>query len=424
MQGAVAAPIPSRPLGRTRRRSSSLSVISNASPSSPAASLWTDHRSPSKPGIKRMKRTRCTTGGESPLASHSPLKQALPLFEAPEEDLYYSSFWATPNPFALRTHAAPQAYPPTAVPAPFPADAAAAFCTSATEFALPSTSSRSRNASTDDDAAALSSSNASLASSKGSFDDSSFASDSPGDSSLPSTSSSPHSPPPRPYPPNLPAATTSSSRSRTTLVLTNPSMRPPSLRRSSSCGSCSPMLTESNALPPVWDPVVAAAASEELGQAESLHRAAFEQLRHATHAEGEGFVERMRRWESERSARDALFGLGGGSMLQSRASDLAPSIGAGDGTTGGGIGDDDDEEEEEDDEDLCGDDDDEIDILLDPLDGDMLEFVPTRPPAQRVSHAELDELAQRLRTGACEVEDYALVRDVQARYRTRTRSVA
>jgi hypothetical protein len=61
MQGAVAAPIPSRPLGRTRRRSSSLSVISNASPSSPAASLWTDHRSPSKPGIKRMKRTRCTT---------------------------------------------------------------------------------------------------------------------------------------------------------------------------------------------------------------------------------------------------------------------------------------------------------------------------------------------------------------------------
>ena len=360
-------------------------------------------------------------GGESPLASHSPLKQALPLFEAPEEDLY---FWATPNPFALRTQAPPQAYPPSTVQAP-PADATA-FCTSASEFALPSTSSRSRNPSTDDDAdAALSSSNASLASSKGSFDDSSFASDSPGDSSLPSTSSSPHSPPP-PYTPSLlaAAATSSSSRGRTTLVLTTPSsMRPPSLRRSSSCGGCSPMLTESNTLPPVWgDPVVA--SSDELGQAESLHRAAFEQLRHATHAEGEGFVERMRRWETERSARDALFGLGGGAVMQqSRTSDLAPSIGSGhDRMSGGG----DDDDDDNDDEDLCedDDDDDEIDILLDPLDGDMLEFAPVRPPVQRVSHAELDELAQRLRTGACEVEDYALVRDVQARYRTRTRSVA
>ena len=182
------------------------------------------------------------------------------------------------------------------------------------------------------------------------------------------------------------------------------------------------MLTESNTLPPVWgDPVVA--SSDELGQAESLHRAAFEQLRHATHAEGEGFVERMRRWETERSARDALFGLGGGAVMQqSRTSDLAPSIGSGHDRMSGG---DDDDDDDNDDEDLCeDDDDDEIDILLDPLDGDMLEFTPVRPPAQRVSHAELDELAQRLRTGACEVEDYALVRDVQARYRTRTRSVA
>lgn len=183
------------------------------------------------------------------------------------------------------------------------------------------------------------------------------------------------------------------------------------------------MLTESNTLPLLWDPVVAPDdLVDELGAAESLHRAAFEQLRHATHTEGEGFVERMRRWETEKSARDALFGLGGGSV-QSRVSDLAPSIG--DDTSGGVGGDDNNYEEEDDNEDLCeDDDDDEIDILLDPLDGDMLDFAPTRPPPQHVSHAELDELAQRLRTGACEVEDYALVRDVQARYRTRTRSVA
>ncbi|GAA5867962.1 hypothetical protein JCM3774_004739 [Rhodotorula dairenensis] len=378
MQGAVAVPIPNRPLGRTRRRSSSLSVIS--SPLSPAASLWTDHRSPSKPGSKRVKRTRCTTGGESPLASHSPLKQSLPLHEAPEEDSYPTTFWSAPNPFALRAQASQSSsHHHPAGPASTASVAQAVgipFCTSASDFALAG-SNRSRHASTD---AALSSSTASLASSKGSFDDSSFASVSPA-GSLPSTSSSP----PSPYTSSILA---SSSRGRASVV----PIRPPSLRRSSSCGS--PMLTESNTLPPMWDPLGQTSDElpvEDLEQAESLHRAAFEQLRHATRADEEGFVERMRRWEMERSARDALFGLGG---------------------------DPDTCKEEEDD-------DDEVDILLDPLDdGDVLAPVSPRPRLQRVSHAELDELAQRLRTGACEVEDYALVRDVQARYRTRTRSVA
>ncbi|BGP52640.1 hypothetical protein JCM8202_004830 [Rhodotorula sphaerocarpa] len=405
MQGI---PIPNRPLCRTRRRSSSLSVISSASPVSPAAAnhsaLWTDHRSPSKPGSKRIKRARGTTGGDSPRTAYSPLKQsAVPLFEAPDEDLY-TSFWAAPNPFALRNVPAARS-PPTAAGAAddrsfaFRASAATAlpaFCTSATDFALPggSTASRSRHASAD---AGLSSSTASLASSKGSFADSSSACGSPPSHSLPSTSSSPHSP----YSSDILAAASSSaaaSRGRSVAVLTGPA-RAPSLRRSSSCGS--PMLTDSTALPPVWDAPAPQLEPEELDQAEALHRVAFEQLRHATRADEESFVERMRRWEVDRSARDALFGLGamrtGGTAGHPQEADAG--------------------QQDEDDED-------EIDILLDPLEEPTLDLSPPRPPLQAVSHAELDELAQRLRAGACEVEDFGLVRDVQARHRTRTRSAA
>lgn len=163
------------------------------------------------------------------------------------------------------------------------------------------------------------------------------------------------------------------------------------------------MLTDSNTLAPVWD----ARPRDDVDQreAEALHRAAFEQLRHATRADEEGFVDRMRRWEAERSARDALFGLG------ARFSDYQATPVPGSASMQPAEGDEDE---------------DDVDILLDPLDHDDEQVLDphARPPLQRVSHAELDELAQLLRTGACQVQDYSLVRDVQARHRTRTRSAA
>ncbi|GAA6053449.1 hypothetical protein JCM3770_005171 [Rhodotorula araucariae] len=379
---ASAPPTPLRPLCRTRRRSSSLSAIlahddlatppsSSPDRSSPAAaSSWHHHRSPSRPDAKRAKRTRVGYQGGEPKPP-SPLKQSQhALFPPPEEDSDFA-LWTHPSPFAA-------AYPnPPLVPAFAPSlaqplhnpAAPAAFCTSASAFALPGLEAsaarfqRSRNASTE---STFFPSRASLSSSKGSFDDSSFGSDSP-PRSVPSASTSPEDPTAA----ALFACVAGGSSAPTQLAVAPT----PPLRRASSC--ISPMLCDGAV--ELATPVFRA---DEFGEAERLHHVAFEALRAATRAGEEDFVERMRRWEAER-----------GETLVLDDAAAAASV-------------DDDVE--------AGDEEDEIEVTLD-LGSSSLQ---AHPPA--VSHTELDELSRRLRAGACELEDYALVREVQARSRSRS----
>ncbi|BGP36468.1 hypothetical protein JCM10450v2_000368 [Rhodotorula kratochvilovae] len=367
---ASVPPTPLRPLCRTRRRSSSLSAIlaqddlappsSSPDRSTPSAA-WSQYRSPSRPDAKRAKRTRTAYGGES--KPPSPLKQSQQaLFPPPEEDPDFA-LWTHSSPFA----AAPNPLVPAFASHPpsfqIPAAPAAAFCTTASAFALPGIETsaarfqRSRNASTE---STFFPSHASLSSSKGSFDDSSFASDSP-PQSVPSASTSPEDPS---------ASALFAAVAAGSSVPTQHPIAPPPLRRASSCTS--PMLCDGAV--ELATPICRA---EELGEAERLHHIAFEQLRAATREGEEDFVERMRRWEAERG--DPL-----------TLDDAAPAPM-------------DDEEEE-----------DEIEVTLD-LGSSSLQ---AHPPA--VSRTELDELSRRLRAGACELEDYSLVREVQARSRSRS----
>ncbi|GAA5997335.1 uncharacterized protein JCM10292_000187 [Rhodotorula paludigena] len=388
-----------RPLCRTRRRSSSLSAIlddSSASPSSPdsphrAHAPWSRYRA--------TKRTRTSTSGDSPLLAKlaSPLKQSQQALFPPPQEEPDTSFWAHPSPFAL----APP--PPATGAAPFSTFALPSqspgtlFCTSASDFALPSVdfaasrTARARNASTESTAFP---SHISLSSSKGSFDDSSF-------SSL--DSSPPHSVPSASTSPDFASAlfSPSSSASTTAAAASRPPAAPPVLRRVSSCSSpmlCDGSMAELGAAPP------ARCADALVGEAERLHHVAFEHLRESTRAHEAGFVERMRRWEQGREVH-----LGSSRPQPDEGSDAT------------GL--------------ELGDEEDEIEVMLDL--GDDAPISPSAPhavaptwqaaplaPPPPVSRSELDELTRRLCAGACELEDYALVREVQARARPRSQEAA
>lgn len=117
-------------------------------------------------------------------------------------------------------------------------------------------------------------------------------------------------------------------------------------------------------------------------EAERLHKTAFEQLRSSTQADQESFVERMRRWEAEQSTRAADESV---EMLYEE-----PDV--------EGFGKAEGEEE------------DEVELMLDL--GSSQSHPRSLAP---VSGVEIDDLARRLAAGACELQDFSLVREVQAR---------
>lgn len=133
-------------------------------------------------------------------------------------------------------------------------------------------------------------------------------------------------------------------------------------------------------------------------EATRLHHVAFEQLRSATREEEEGFVERMRRWEREREARRELFGDEDNVVMESDEVEKESS--------------DEEDDRETDDED------DDLEVQLDFLSPRLGAGLSTHLPP--VSRCELDDLAMRLHAGACEIEDFALVRDVQAQAQLQT----
>lgn len=314
----------------------------------------------------------------------SPLKQSQQaLFPPPPQDeqLHRFSLWTTPSPFAAAPAAGGPVDPSSAAA---PTTTTTTFCASAGAFALPGVEEtlnriqRPRNASTE---SASFPSHASLSSSKGSFDDSSFASDSP-PQSLPSASTSPDSLGAS----ALLAAVAVAAGSGSSVALP---VAPPPLRRATSCNS--PMLCD-GALDPLATPLCRA---EELGEAERLHHVAFEQLRAATREEEEHFVERMRRWEAARG--DPFRAEGDPDTMEEDDDDEVEFVAA------GGADDDND---------------DEVEVTLDLGLGSLRA---NHPPA--VSRSELDELARRLQAGACELEDFSLVREVQARSRSKSARV-
>ncbi|GAA5925294.1 hypothetical protein JCM3775_006416 [Rhodotorula graminis] len=397
-----APPTPLRPLCRTRRRSSSLSsVVPSTSSSSPdrqgaPPTAWTQYRSPTRGDAKRAKRTRVGYGGGDSASMMqkppSPLKQSQPALYPPPHESHL--VWTHPHPFGSTAAVDPasSSSPSTSFGAPQPLPR---FCASAGAFALPgiaeaattSRTERTRNPSTESSSFP---SHASLSSSKGSFDDSSFASDSPPDS-LPSPSTSPDTS--LGSSALLAAAAAPPSSSASAFALPRP-LVPPPLRRATSCTS--PMQCDPAAAP---TPLLVGLASrdDDVDEAERLHHAAFEQLRSATRDEEEHFVERMRRWEAARGDPFAAEPVG---LLDV----------------------DDDEDEDEDlalDGDGDGDGDDEVEVMLDLGTAAPQRHLP--PPA--VTRTELDELARRLQAGACELEDYALVREVQARSRSHSARV-
>ncbi|GAA5896649.1 hypothetical protein JCM5296_004198 [Sporobolomyces johnsonii] len=367
------APIPLRPLNRTRRRSSSVNAISDSSPSSSSSEFDPQHprwTRGNRPDGKRCKRTRTANQHQrdgSFAQPPSPLKHSQQPFPAPCED---APFWDQPSPFSSRL-------PPLAPTFGFPAPPT--FATSTTDFALPSSSShraRSRHAS----AGSPSSNNtfpfqqpspdSSPKPYSTTFDDSSF-------SSL--HSSAPPSPPSASTTPPSPLA----------FGFTGAANPAPPLFLSTALTSSAPTAM---ILCDLDENVPGAAAAEEeeeedRKEAERLHRAAFEQLRKATQVEEEGFVDRLRRWEAERA--------------QDRARAVRDeSARLGSGSVDGG-----DEA-----------DDDEVEVTLDhPAPEGRLRCAGAAKVPNPVASAEVDELARRLRGGACELEDYALVREVQAR---------
>jgi len=123
-------------------------------------------------------------------------------------------------------------------------------------------------------------------------------------------------------------------------------------------------------------------------EAERLHHVAFEQLRKTTREDEEGFVDRMRRWEFEHA-------LEAGTMDDS----TQPS--------------------NEDEEDVQADDEeDEFEFQVEVNVVPPSSFETGGKSWQRtnaVTESDFDDLARRMKSGACELEDYGLVREMQAK---------
>ncbi|GAA5969068.1 hypothetical protein JCM11641_007457 [Rhodosporidiobolus odoratus] len=362
-----APPTPLRPLTRTRRRSSSFSTPSSSFDQQTQSDV---PRRGSRQGGKRCKRS---ISGEVQAQPPSPLKRSqavIPTSFGAEDDLG-TSLWTHPSPFTT-SFASPFS---TASTATAPSTAASLFSASASDFSLPSAGRwpRGRNASSE--SAGFASTSSLSSSPKASFEDSSCSSAST--STYQSDSSPPQS-----------HGTSASPRSASfTFSCARPTF---SLRRASSCHS--PMLCETGSIGDAT-PMAQAEQLHEAEQldheAERLHQVAFEQLRSSTRVEEEGFVERMRRWEAEQDVRVRENSLEMASVHE--AGVAADDEGAGSGSSG------EVEEEEE-----------EVEITLDLGTQSARSSCP-------LSGAELDELSRRLKGGACELEDFSLVREVQAR---------
>ncbi|GAA6011084.1 hypothetical protein JCM11491_005932 [Sporobolomyces phaffii] len=346
-------PLPLRPLNRTRRRSSSLSAIYTSSPELDHPTLVPDlHPHPhSHSHRKHPKRSRVTRNPPSPLKHSRPSPPAVAPPESEPE-------WTVPSGLAPLAAAAPP--PPS-------------FTSSAFDFALPASASDPtttrlpRNRTVSSPSAATTTA-AAAAYEPSCFADSSF-------SSLASSSSSTSTS----LPPSPPSAATSPPSPPTFGFLS--SVVHHHHRTSSPDG----MNCDDD-------------DDGQVEEAERLYHVAFEQLRTATRRDEEGFVDRMRRWEEAERAR----------IVDQPA-----------------LAYDDDELDDEADEDVGhGDADDELELDLEfkvEVDG----FAPAAPVPlplplplplrrSRVAEVELDDLAARMQAGACELEDFALVREVQA----------
>ncbi|BGP12503.1 hypothetical protein JCM10213v2_000420 [Rhodosporidiobolus nylandii] len=291
----------------------------------------------------------------------SPLRQSQAIFPShTDADSSVAPLWTHPSPFN---------------PTPFPAaPSTSLFCANASDFSLPSTDfsrriQRGRHASTESNLFGASTSSLS-SSPPASFEDSSFS------SSSTSTSHSDNSPPHS-------FQSASSSFATFTFSCARPPLR--ALRRASSCNS--PMLCEGTGDIPTLQEMDEDGEERLDREAERLHHVAFEQLRSSTKADEEGFVERMRRWEAENGSQAREAREGSVELLPAPVSEDEASEGE------GGY------ESEEDEE---------VEVTL-----DLGSQAAGSPPP--VSSAELDELSHRLRSGACELEDFSLVRAVQAR---------
>ncbi|KAM0756144.1 hypothetical protein T439DRAFT_376386 [Meredithblackwellia eburnea MCA 4105] len=151
---------------------------------------------------------------------------------------------------------------------------------------------------------------------------------------------------------------------------------------------------------------------DSLAKAEMLHRLAFEHLRRDLERDGEGFVERFRKWEEERR----VVGLG----LDVRT----PSAKRGGKRRFGAVDEgysvelrrseceemEEEEEEEEDEEDLESDDDDfEVVTIMPPCSPSAAGWYTS------TASCEVGELTERLCFAAGCVDDYSVVRDFQRR---------
>ncbi|GAA5876068.1 hypothetical protein JCM16303_007009 [Sporobolomyces ruberrimus] len=385
------APIPLRPLNRTRRRSSSLSAIYTSSPE-----LDQGQFSPQlRPDRKNTKRSRVTRNPPSPLKHSQPVANTTATLQ-----LGSDTDWSHLSP------SRPLAQNP--LPPPHPA-----FTSSAFDFSLPSTTNTSlfstavprphRTRTT----SSPSTSTLQLPSfeTRSSSSPSSSTNDSPrnpltinnyetnfADSSFSSFASNSSSTPPSP-----PSAATSPPSPPTFGFLSSTIRK--HLGESSDEMECDQDQggTKTNEL-----------EGEEEVEAERLYHVAFEQLRKTTREDEESFVERMRRWEEEKEGIERRIP----EPILQRTRSTRGGGGAGREEEGSSLeADDEEEEEEEDEEDQL-----EFKVEVDPP-----SFGPSPSEARRkVTQHELDELTTRFKSGACELEDYGLVRQVQQAHRRLT----
>ncbi|GAA5843014.1 hypothetical protein JCM11251_007312 [Rhodosporidiobolus azoricus] len=406
-----APPTPVRPPCRTRRRSSSFSTFSSSPADDHHHHSWgTPPKKGSRHEGKRARRIDFR-GGDS------PLKQSQPLFAPIEShDSLSTPFWSQASPFSPAGALASTSSASIAAHAAPPPPSTSFFSANARDFSLPcSFLSDSTSFSTDATSSApnpfqrnrhsSSGGSSSLSSSPPSssshpcpsglvFEDSSFSSSHSSSANSTTSGYYPSSSPPQ----SLPSASTSPASATAAFTFScPPPLSPPlphshpTLRRASSCHL--PLFTPSS-LPEAMlcdgeNQDEDEAQKGVVEEAERLHHVAFEQLRHATSTEGEGLVERMKRWEAEQAA--SSFSLACEEEMKVVA-----------------------DVEEGDDEDvasLCDDEEeDEVELTLD--------LGHAAGPPSAGTRSDLDDLTRRLCAGACELEDFALVREVQARTRS------
>ncbi|GAA5947065.1 hypothetical protein JCM3765_002136 [Sporobolomyces pararoseus] len=370
------APIPLRPLNRTRRRSSSLSAIYQSSPELDQGHFSTHQIRSDR---KNTKRSRVTKNPPSPL-KHSQ-HAVVPAY--PE--------WSNSSPFT------PLAPPPSSA-------AGSTFTSSAFDFSLPTTITslnpsrlpRNRTISSPSSSSSSSSSatnsilalppntipSVPLAAYQTNFADSSF-------SSFHSSSSAPPSPPSvatsPPSPPTFGFLSSNPLNLNSKLPLSEPEF-------STFVGTSDEELIDGMKCDNL--------AFEDDGQiqeAERLYHVAFEQLRRTTREDEESFVERMRRWEETEHGTNAVVTSDG------RIPQTIPQTMS-------------DEDEEEDSQEADDEEDeDELEFKVD-VEVELKPF-ELESGKRKVTEFELDDLTRRMKSGACELEDYGLVRQVQAQAR-------